>query len=305
MRRVLGDEHPDTLKSANNLASSLSDQGKYAEAERIEREVLGARRRLLGEEHPSTRTGAGNLAMSLAFQGKHAEAEELLQATLAAHRRVIGSAHPDTLATAESLEFVRSQMRVKQPTKKAVKAAAHKERMAAAPPSETALAEADARAGAAEAGAPGGTPSVPTQASCHQQALGWDAPLLYASPVSELQVASPAHGSVEKVSECPAGGVVATSDEALPVALPVVALVNVDETPFVNEPLFPFWKEVCKRVPFEEVKRKLFEEGYETPSDFVNMDADELPTIAAVLTLKPAEIRRFQTFIRERCLVVR
>lgn len=97
----------------------------------------------------------------------------------------------------------------------------------------------------------------------------------------------------------------ATSDEALPVALPVVALVNVDETPFVNEPLFPFWKEVCKRVPFEEVKRKLFEEGYETPSDFVNMDADELPTIAAVLTLKPAEIRRFQTFIRERCLVVR
>ena len=48
MRRVLGEEHPDTLRSANNLATSLSGQGKHAEAERIEREVLGARRRVLG-----------------------------------------------------------------------------------------------------------------------------------------------------------------------------------------------------------------------------------------------------------------
>jgi hypothetical protein len=45
-RRVLGEEHPDTLTSARNLASSLSDQGKYAEAEQINREVLGVERRV-------------------------------------------------------------------------------------------------------------------------------------------------------------------------------------------------------------------------------------------------------------------
>jgi hypothetical protein len=55
-RRVLGEEHPDTLTSADNLASSLWNHGKHAEAERISREVLGVRRRILGEEHPATLT---------------------------------------------------------------------------------------------------------------------------------------------------------------------------------------------------------------------------------------------------------
>jgi hypothetical protein len=65
---------------------------------------------------------------------------------------VLGSAHPDTLAAAESLESVRSKLRAKQPTEKGVKAAAaRKERAAAAPLSPTELAEAEARAGAAEA----------------------------------------------------------------------------------------------------------------------------------------------------------
>ena len=110
-RRILGDEHPETLASAGNLAASLSDQGKHAEAERVEREVLGVRRRVLGEEHPSTLTSAYNLALMLAIQGNHAEAEELLQAALAARRRVFGSAHPDTLAAVDALEYVWSRMR--------------------------------------------------------------------------------------------------------------------------------------------------------------------------------------------------
>ncbi len=99
-RRVLGKEHPHTLTSAGNLASSLWDQGKYAEAERIHREVLGVKRRVLGEEHPSTLNAVGNLAQSLSYQGKHAEAEEMLQVAPAAFRSVLGSAHPDTLVTA-------------------------------------------------------------------------------------------------------------------------------------------------------------------------------------------------------------
>ncbi len=48
MRRVLGEERPSTLSRANNLASSLSDPGRYMEAERIEREVLGVLLRVLG-----------------------------------------------------------------------------------------------------------------------------------------------------------------------------------------------------------------------------------------------------------------
>jgi hypothetical protein len=39
-KRVLGAEHPDTLTAAGNLAVSLSQQGKYDESEKMEREVL-------------------------------------------------------------------------------------------------------------------------------------------------------------------------------------------------------------------------------------------------------------------------
>jgi hypothetical protein len=39
-RRTMREEHPDKLRSASNLVSSLSLQGKYGDAERIQREVL-------------------------------------------------------------------------------------------------------------------------------------------------------------------------------------------------------------------------------------------------------------------------
>jgi hypothetical protein len=102
------EEHAATLASASNLASSLSRQGKHAEAERIHREVLGVRRRVLGAEHPDTLTSENNLAVSLSYQGRHAEAAEMLTATVESKRRVLGSAHPDTLATARSLEVVQA-----------------------------------------------------------------------------------------------------------------------------------------------------------------------------------------------------
>ena len=43
-KRVLGAEHSDTLTTAHNLAICLSLQGKHAEAEEMEREVLTVRK---------------------------------------------------------------------------------------------------------------------------------------------------------------------------------------------------------------------------------------------------------------------
>ena len=54
-KRVLGAEHPDTLTGANNLATSLSRQGKYADAERIQREVHEVEKRACSAP-PSIRT---------------------------------------------------------------------------------------------------------------------------------------------------------------------------------------------------------------------------------------------------------
>ena len=101
--RERAEEDPERLSAAHNLAISLSDQGKYAEAEEMRREVLAVRKRVLGAEHPGTLATACNLASSLSDQGKHAEAEEMEREVLAVQKRVLGAEHPDTLTTASYL----------------------------------------------------------------------------------------------------------------------------------------------------------------------------------------------------------
>ena len=78
-RRVLGEEHPDTLASMNNLAVLYLDQGKYAEAEPLLVKALEVGRRVLGEEHPDTLVSMNNLAVLYLDQGQFAEAEPLLR----------------------------------------------------------------------------------------------------------------------------------------------------------------------------------------------------------------------------------
>jgi tetratricopeptide (TPR) repeat protein len=68
MEKVLGQEHPDTLGSMNNLASVLGSQGKYAEAEGMHRQALQLREKVLGQEHPDTLTSMNNLAEALRSQ---------------------------------------------------------------------------------------------------------------------------------------------------------------------------------------------------------------------------------------------
>jgi hypothetical protein len=58
---VLGEEHLYTLTNMNNLASVLSDQGKYEQAEEMHRQALRLRETVLGNEHPSTLTSMANL----------------------------------------------------------------------------------------------------------------------------------------------------------------------------------------------------------------------------------------------------
>jgi tetratricopeptide (TPR) repeat protein len=99
----LPEEDDQRLIAAGNLASSLRAQGKYAEAEAIDREVLGVRQRVLGPEHPDTLLTAGNLASTLDAQGKYAEAETMHREVLLIKRRVLGPEHPHTLRTAGNL----------------------------------------------------------------------------------------------------------------------------------------------------------------------------------------------------------
>jgi hypothetical protein len=53
-KRVLGEEHPDTLTSMNNLALTFKDQGRNDDALKLMTECLSLSKRILGDSHPDT-----------------------------------------------------------------------------------------------------------------------------------------------------------------------------------------------------------------------------------------------------------
>ena len=61
-RLVLGDDHPDTLTSMDNLAVTRGNLGDLDGARELHEQALTARRRVLGDDHPDTLTSMNNLA---------------------------------------------------------------------------------------------------------------------------------------------------------------------------------------------------------------------------------------------------
>jgi tetratricopeptide (TPR) repeat protein len=95
-RKVLGEGHPDTAGSYNDVAYTLSAQGQYAQAQPLYEKALAIRRKVLGEGHPDTAESYNNLAYNLNVQGQYAQAQPLLEKALAIHRKTLGEEHPLT-----------------------------------------------------------------------------------------------------------------------------------------------------------------------------------------------------------------
>ena len=102
-REDLGDEHPDTLTSMNNLAGTLLAQGDLAGARALHEQAIGVSRRLLGNEVPGNWTWMNNLAATLFAQGDVAGARALEEQALAVRRRMLGDEHPDTVTSMSNL----------------------------------------------------------------------------------------------------------------------------------------------------------------------------------------------------------
>lgn len=60
-RRVLGDDHPQTLTSANNLATAYANAGRLDEAIDLYEATLTICRRVLDDDHPTTTLVRDNL----------------------------------------------------------------------------------------------------------------------------------------------------------------------------------------------------------------------------------------------------
>lgn len=102
-RAVLGNEHPDTLRSMTSLATLHERRGGYAEAESLYRRVLAVQRRVLGADQPATIRSMQGLAATYYGQGKYSQAEALSSETLALYSRVLGEASLQTLQCMSNL----------------------------------------------------------------------------------------------------------------------------------------------------------------------------------------------------------
>lgn len=109
-RRLLGEEHPDTLTSLNNLAAILLSLGDYAAARAMQETVLATRRRVLGDEHPDTLTSMQDLATILLLLGDYASARAMQETVLATQRRVLGEDHPSILTSMNNLAGALSKL---------------------------------------------------------------------------------------------------------------------------------------------------------------------------------------------------
>ena len=96
-KRILGNEHPDTLNTMINLAICYRAAGKYDDAEAIYLKVIEVQKRVLGEEHSFTQTAINNLGVVYSAHHKDKQAEEMYARVLAFRMKKLGPDHLDTL----------------------------------------------------------------------------------------------------------------------------------------------------------------------------------------------------------------
>jgi tetratricopeptide (TPR) repeat protein len=102
-RRVLGDNHPDTLTTKNSLGESRRHLGDLQGARGLLEQTLAARQQVLGLDHPDTLQSMSSLGETLRGLGDLDSARDLHERTLAARQQVLGPDHPDTLQSMNNL----------------------------------------------------------------------------------------------------------------------------------------------------------------------------------------------------------
>ena len=109
-KKVLGQEHQETLGSMNLASLIYVMGGRWREAEELQLQVRETSRKTLGKEHPNTLTSIESLAITYWNQGRWKEAEELEVQVMETRKRVQGEEHPCTLNSVGNLASIyRSQ----------------------------------------------------------------------------------------------------------------------------------------------------------------------------------------------------
>jgi hypothetical protein len=106
-RQTLGDDHPITLTSMDNLAETRRARGEFQAAHDLNEQTLAAGRRIFGEDHPYPLISMNNLALTRRDLGDLNGARDLLEQVLAARQQMLGDDHPATLTSMNHLAETR------------------------------------------------------------------------------------------------------------------------------------------------------------------------------------------------------
>ncbi|MFJ2897562.1 tetratricopeptide repeat protein [Streptomyces sp. NPDC087218] len=101
--KVLGDTHPDTLISRNNLASAYQSAGHLDRAIPLYEAALAQCEKVLGNTHLDTLNNRNNLASAYEEARDLDRAIPLYEAALAQCEKVLGHTHPRTLISRNNL----------------------------------------------------------------------------------------------------------------------------------------------------------------------------------------------------------
>jgi CHAT domain-containing protein len=100
---ILGEKHPDTLISLNNLAGCYHALGRLAEALPLFEQSYGLFKEVLGEKDPFTLNSLTYLAFIYQALGRFDEALLLSEQGYHLSKEVFGEKHPDTLRSLNNL----------------------------------------------------------------------------------------------------------------------------------------------------------------------------------------------------------
>ncbi|GAA1412165.1 FxSxx-COOH system tetratricopeptide repeat protein [Kitasatospora putterlickiae] len=103
--QVLGDVHPHTLASRNNLASAYESAGDFQRAILLLETTLTQREQVLGDVHADTLISRNNLAYAYESAGDLQRAIPLYETTLTQCEQVFGETAPHTLASRNNLAY--------------------------------------------------------------------------------------------------------------------------------------------------------------------------------------------------------
>ncbi|KAF2263124.1 hypothetical protein CC78DRAFT_560967 [Lojkania enalia] len=105
----LGVDHPDTLTSMGNLASTYRNQGRWDEAELLEVQVMETRKSKLGVDHPDTLTSINNLALTFKGRGEEEKAIKIIEKCVGKRKHILGRDHPYTKDPEDTLNSWRME----------------------------------------------------------------------------------------------------------------------------------------------------------------------------------------------------